>query len=175
FATFGISGENITLPTGRQESGAVRNLYQLYQIANWVHGMHSVRFGGQFIAAREALAGTGAGGVRPSFPDVRWFVEGQLLTVDVELDFLANSRLPGDLVKGPIMPPNRRRRPRYADTAGFIEDTWKANRRLTITPGFRWEYFGTPSSSGHEAVLDANFYPGEGSGYYQRFANVAFM
>src|SRR5262249_11486710 len=103
------------------------------------------------------------------------FVEGQLLTVDVELDFLANSRLPGDLVKGPIMPPNRRRRPRYADTAGFIEDTWKANRRLTITPGFRWEYFGTPSSSGHEAVLDANFYPGEGSGYYQRFANGAFM
>jgi len=149
----------------------------MYQTANWVLGAHSLKFGGQLIQYRETrdpVSGT-TSGVRPRFPNLQGFVDGLLDSVGVEFDFLANGRLPGDLVQGPVAPPNRRFHRRYTDAAWFIQDTWKVTRRLTLTPGLRWEYFGYSSSPGHEKVRDINFYLGEGGAYYERLANGAFL
>ena len=83
--------------------------------------------------------------------DLQGFVDGQLARVDMDFDFFANGRLPGELVQGPIA------------------------CRLTLTPGLRWEYFGIPYSTGHEAARQVNFYLGEGATYYERFANGSFF
>ncbi|HUQ92217.1 MAG TPA: TonB-dependent receptor, partial [Bryobacteraceae bacterium] len=123
---------------------------------------------------RGNLAGNFSG-VNPRFSNLQGFVDGQLATVQVEFDFLANGRIPGDLVPGPVAPPNRRFHTRYTDAAWFIQDTWKLTRRLTLTPGLRWEFYGGSSSPGHERVRDVNFYPGEGGDSYMQFANGAFQ
>jgi outer membrane receptor protein involved in Fe transport len=55
--------------------------------------------------------------------------------------------------------------------AGFFQDAWKISPRLTLTPGLRYEYFGSGHRTGHEKPLDASFYYGEGNSIYQRIAN----
>src|SRR5262249_32966093 len=76
---------------------------------------------------------------------------------------------------GHVKSPNRNWHLRYTDASWFVQDTWKLSRQVTLTPGLRWEYFGGQHSSGHERARDVNFYLGEGSTYYQRFANGKFF
>src|SRR5205823_437403 len=139
FAGFSIIGEiQITLPTGLQSKGGPRNSYQLNQIVNWVRGTHSLKFGAQMNQHRDTQD-FASGGVSPQFSNVQAFVDGTLNTVNVGFDFLANHATPGTQIQGPVTPPNRRGHIDFTDGAWFIEDTWKVSRRLTITPGLRWE------------------------------------
>jgi hypothetical protein len=55
--------------------------------------------------------------------------------------------------------------------AGFFQDAWKISPRLTLSPGLRYEYFGSGHRTGHEKPLDASFYYGQGNSIYQRIAN----
>ncbi|HUQ92787.1 MAG TPA: carboxypeptidase regulatory-like domain-containing protein, partial [Bryobacteraceae bacterium] len=50
FSAFAI--ETGALPRGRQSEGGPKNLYQMYQTANWVIGTHNLKLGGQFIHYR---------------------------------------------------------------------------------------------------------------------------
>jgi hypothetical protein len=52
----------------------------------------------------------------------------------------------------------------------FAEDTWKANRRLTINYGIRYDNFGNPYVGLKGTVL-ANFHLGDGSAMADRVAN----
>ena len=39
----------------------------------------------------------------------------------------------------------------------FVEDTWRVTRRVTVTPGLRWEYVGSPHSTvNHLGTFDPN-------------------
>ena len=41
--------------------------------------------------------------------------------------------------------------------AAFIQDTWRVTPRVTVTPGVRWEYIGSPHSSvNHMGIFDPN-------------------
>jgi Carboxypeptidase regulatory-like domain len=52
----------------------------------------------------------------------------------------------------------------------FVEDTWKATRRLTLTYGLRWDDFGNPFH--HDMPgLPGNFYLGSGTTFDQQVAN----
>ena len=178
FSFFSIRGESATLPTGRPGTGGPRNLYQLHQTASWVRGTHHFRVGGRLIHYRDAIdssSPTAFFGVRPTFGSLQGFVDGQLERLVLEYDFVANGRLPGDPVQAPFLPPNRRQHVHKNEISWFVQDTWKVKRRLTLTPGLRWEYFGVQSSPGHEKVRDFNFYLGEGSTYYERFANGSVL
>lgn len=179
FYTFTIQNEaTAQLPTGRQSIGGPRNLYEIHQTANWVLGRHNWKLGGQAVHyrdTREVTAGPIFAGVRPRFPDLQGFVDGRLSRVDVEFDFFANGRLPGDLVQGPVVPADRRGHSRYKDLSWFVQDTWKVTPRLTLTPGIRWEFFGRPYSVGHERTRQVNYYLGEGATYFERFANGSFL
>jgi hypothetical protein len=156
FRDFSILGESVVLPTGRESEGGPRNLYHLHQTVSWVRNSHYFKFGGQTMQYRDAVD-VSSPGVWSSFTGVQGFVDGVLGTLT------AWDSSPTSL--------NRRTHTRYTDGAWFFQDTWKMTRRLTVTPGLRWEYFGVQSSAGHEKTRDMNFYLGQGSTYYERFAN----
>ena len=41
--------------------------------------------------------------------------------------------------------------------AAFVEDTWRITRKVTLTPGLRWEYVGSPHSTvNHLGTFDPN-------------------
>ena len=52
----------------------------------------------------------------------------------------------------------------------FAEDTWKANRNLTLTLGLRWDDSGNPWSKSTSTVF-GNFYLGPGQTFQQQVAN----
>src|SRR5207237_23601 len=47
---------------------------------------------------------------------------------------------------------------RANEMAGFVEDDWRVNNRLTLNLGLRWEYFGPPHN--FKPGIDSNFYFG---------------
>jgi hypothetical protein len=174
FQEFGIAGEPVRLPTGRQSEGGPRNAYQVHQIASWIHRNHHFKFGGELIHYRDSID-LAFPGVWPQFSSVQGFVDGVLSSATYWTDFLAEDFASGGTVPTSPAPPNRRWNLRYTDTALFGQDTWKLNSRLTLTAGLRWEYFGVQSSEHNEKARDVNFYLGEGAAYYEQFANGDFL
>lgn len=52
----------------------------------------------------------------------------------------------------------------------FAEDTWKVTRRLTVTPGLRWDDYGNPFFHDME-THPGNFFLGAGNTFEQQVAN----
>jgi hypothetical protein len=170
FRNFNILGESVELPSGREGEGGPRNLYHLHHTVSWVRNSHFFKFGMQAIQYRDAVD-VASPGVWANFPSVQGFVDGLLTPLTAWIPLLPNNlNAAGESGVLPVSL-ERRRHTRYTDTAWFVEDTWKVTRRLTLTPGLRWEYFGVQSSAGHEKARDINFYLGDGANYYERFAN----
>jgi len=51
----------------------------------------------------------------------------------------------------------------------FAQDTWKVNKKLTLTYGLRWDNFGNPAPN--KGFVEANFFYGQGSTIEQQVAN----
>ncbi|MEO8726159.1 MAG: carboxypeptidase regulatory-like domain-containing protein [Acidobacteriaceae bacterium] len=153
--------------------GGPQNVYQIADTVNFTHGNHSFVFGGEYIQARDnrvfgayeegvadlgknygnsldaLLAGTTFGyqvGIDPGgkFPCVTDRTTGALTVT------------PACTLTLPVPPPKFNRNNRYNDGALFVQDAWKANQRLTLNLGLRWDYFG-PQHNANPA-LDSNFY-----------------
>lgn len=63
---------------------------------------------------------------------------------------------PACTVTLPAGPPAFSRDDRYNDGSLYVEDTWKAQRRLTVNLGLRWEHFGVQHDE--HPNLDSNWY-----------------
>jgi hypothetical protein len=170
--TFSGASRSISLPSGGNAFGGPQNTYQFYQTANWIKGKHNLKFGGQFVQLRDNRILTESPLIRNlqgEFSDLSGFIRGQLSSFQLSLD--PKGHAPGDMVPPPFGPTSLQRHYRYNDVGAFIQDTWKLSPRLTLSPGLRYEYFGAPHRTGHERVLDASFYYGEGNSIFKRIAN----
>ena len=107
------------------------------------------------------------------FANTQGFIDGTLQRYILALD--PKGHYPGEYVDPPFGPPSFTRHYRYNEPALFVADTWKIARRLTLTPGLRWENFGVLHSSGAEHRRDSNFYPGTGATSLERIANGQMM
>ncbi len=54
-------------------------------------------------------------------------------------------------------------------TGIYAQDSWKANKKLTLTYGVRWDDFGNPTPE--NGYIEANFFYGQGSTIQQQVAN----
>ncbi len=169
FPSFSFIASNASLPSGSDPSGGPQNFYQVFQNAIWTRGKHSIKLGGQFLHLRDNRQ-IGVHEVPQAFfLDSQAFVDGSMMFYAIAID--AKGNYPGELIDPPVGPAHFKRHYHYNEAAAFVTDTWRATRRLSVTPGFRWEYFGVPHSPGTEQQNDSSFYLGPGSSYLSQIAN----
>ena len=179
FPSFAITGDEISggvgslvLPSGRNGDGGAQNEYQFQQMANWVKGRHNLKFGWSLIHLRDNRTPSESTLTRHNhveFVDLQGFVDGRLSSYQIHLD--PRGKVPGELLTPPFRPFANRRHYRFNDLAGFLQNSWKLSPRLTLSPGLRYEYFGSGHRIGQEKLLEASFYRGEGATLLEQMAN----
>jgi carboxypeptidase family protein len=123
FTFGGISG----FPQGRGDNTEVAS-----DTVSWVHGKHTIKFGGEFRRANSDNFSFTPGTF--SFPSITAFIADQANSFTV-----TNS--------------NRSNRT-YANSLGaFIMDTWKMTSTFTVTLGGRYDWYGTPTEAGGRFVV----------------------
>ncbi len=137
------------------------NTFQWLDNVSWVHGRNTVKFGGEIRRTRNGS--TFAAASDGLF--YMWDTE-DLLTDGAFGDMLGLGGFYEALASiNPSSPtpafPDYYRGYR-ADEFGFYgEDALKATRRVTVTLGLRWDYFGVPHN--FRPGIDSNFYDGSSS------------
>ena len=179
FPSFAISGDEISgtagslvIPAGRNGDGGAQNQYQFHQTVNWIRGKHNLKFGWSLLHLRDNRSPAESPLTRHNqgeFLDLQGFVNGLLSSYQLHLD--PKGKIPGDLLSPPFGPFTNRRHYRFNDLAGFFQNSWKVTSRLTLSPGLRYEYFGSGHRTGHEKYLEASFYRGNGVNLPEQIAN----
>ena len=179
FPSFVITGDEISgavgslaLPSGRNGDGGAQNEYQFQQMANWVRGRHNLKFGASLVHLRDNQTPAESTLTRHNhveFRDLQRFVDGRVSSFQIHLD--PRGKVPGELLPPPFGSFNPRRHYRFNDWACFLQDSWKVSPRLTLSPGVRYEYFGSGHRIGQEKRLEASFYRGEGTTSLEQMAN----
>ena len=146
-ANFGInSGVNapIGLPmitvTGAFSFGGVDNLPQgrgdysaaVSDTLSWVHGKHSIKFGGEYRRLNVNQFSFTPGTF--TFPSIATFLNDQASA------FTANSA-------------NRAGRIFVNNIGSFVQDAWKLTPRLLLDLGLRYDWYGTPSEASDRFVV----------------------
>jgi len=170
--------------------GGPQNVYQFVQDLSWIKGKHQFRFGGEYVQIRDnhtfgayeeasMLLGSGTPG------GLENFLAGQLMSIQVAVDPQGKQPCPYNYttmspvasaactVTFPVGPPRFSRNNRFNDVAFYANDSWKIHPSLTLTLGLRWEYYGVQHNS--DPKLDANFYFGAGSNWWERYRNGSAM
>ncbi|MCU1262878.1 MAG: Cna domain protein, partial [Bryobacterales bacterium] len=123
----GISG----YPQGRADTTVQANY-----VLSWIKGQHSLKFGFDYRAFYNNSHNGGTGG-QINFSSIATFLAGMPSTTSIQ--------------RGSVTPALSI--PAYA---GFIEDTYKVTRRLTLNLGLRYEYNGVASAR-HNYLSVFNF------------------
>lgn len=123
---FTFGGIN-NFPQGRGDNTDVAS-----DTLSWVHGSHSVRFGGEF-----RLANTDNFSYTPgtfTFPSVTAFL--------------------ADQATGFTTTPSNRSNRTYGKALGFfVTDSWKISRSFTAQLGLRYDWYGTPTEAENRFVV----------------------
>ncbi len=152
--------------------GGPQNLYQGYTAATYQRGTHSFKFGAQYVHMRDNRSFGAFENALADFGSVQNFINGTLQTYRIAVD--PKGKFPGEVIPTPFTAPNFTRHYHYNELAWFAQDTYQITRRLTLSAGLRWEYFGVLHSPDNEKSLDANFYVGTGSTRLEQIANGRF-
>jgi hypothetical protein len=140
-----------------------QNVYQFYNGTIYARGVHTMKWGGQYIHIRDNRTfGAGQSGYYPVL-SMQGVLNGIMDAMILGID--PGGKFPGDVytpsVDGALGPPNSTRHHRYNEFALYFEDSIRLSRRLNLTLGLRWEYFGVLHSPDDEKTLDANLYLNE--------------
>jgi hypothetical protein len=166
--------------------GGPQNLYQFYEDLSITHGSHNFRFGGMYLHIRDNRAfGAYEEAVEQLGTDLTSglnnLLAGQLVLYRAainpqgkfpcQFDYTTGTAIedPSCSVTLPATQPKFGRNNRYNDFAVYAQDTWKLFPRFTLTLGARYEYYGVQHNA--DPSLDANFYFGQGSNFFEQYRN----
>ena len=181
-------GYNEFTPGAAIPFGGPQNFYEAYQDMSYSHGSNTWRFGGSYTflqdnrsfgAYEEATEILNQNG--NALAGFQNLLGGQLYQFQAAVNPQGNlpctqtngipNVTPQCSVQLPVSAPNFSRSNRYNELAVYGMDEWKVNRRIKVTLGLRWEYFGVQHNK--DPNLDSNFYLGGGGSIYQQIANGA--
>ncbi len=123
FAFGGING----FPQGRGDNTAA-----LSDTLSWIHGNHTVRFGGEVRRANSDNFASTPGSI--TFPTIAAFLADQANAFSVN-------------------PSNRSNRTYVTSVGAFVEDSWKVASTLTLQLGLRYDWYGTPTEAENRFVV----------------------
>src|SRR5579872_741960 len=129
--------------TGMGDCGRIGSRGPQYQLdftdkVSYLHGNHAFKWGYEEIFAHFDDASTAGEPGTVSFRGLQNFLAGNANT-------------------GTVLLGNNTDQFREHWHAAFFQDTWRITPRLTLTPGIRWEYIGSPHSAvNHLGIFDPN-------------------
>jgi outer membrane receptor protein involved in Fe transport len=123
FTFGGISG----FPQGRGDNVGV-----VSDTLSWVHGRHTVKFGGEFRRQNSDNFSYTPGTF--SFPNINAFL------ADQATGFTANTS-------------NRSNRTYGSALGAFVTDNWKVTQTLSVNLGLRYDWYGTPTEAQNRFVV----------------------
>jgi outer membrane receptor protein involved in Fe transport len=145
-------------------SGGPQTLLQFHHDQTWLKDRHDLRFGGSYVrimddrtfGAYETSVMTLGSNVANSLDNL---MRGQMQQFEGAIN--PQGRFPGQILTLPAGPPDFTRHNRYNDYAAYANDSWNVARRVTLSLGVRYEYYGVQHNT--DPSLDSNFYFGPGS------------
>lgn len=166
--------------------GGPQNLAQVYEDVSIARGVHTLRFGGQYIYTQDnRVFGAYEGAVEALGTSTATafdgLVSGTLATFQGAVYPQGKYPCPVDVATGlrtvssactvtlPVTPPSFARSNLYNDFSFYGQDTWKVTPRLTLDLGLRWEYYGVQHN--RNPNLDSNFYFGNGNNLFDQIRN----
>ncbi len=139
------SGNNLSLGVNtRFPQGRVVKVNQVQDNATFVHGNHSVTFGGEFQKQNSPSTGLNNYNGTYTFASFNSFLQGGLTA--------QNDRL--DLADGSSTLPFRE-----PDVDAYVQDDWKARRDLTLNLGLRWEWYSNSVNLLHDLTVAREMNP----------------
>ena len=129
--------------TGLGDCGRIGSRGPQYQLdftdkVSYLHGNHAFKWGYEEIFVHFDDASTAGQPGTVSFRSLQNFLAGSINT-------------------GTVLLGNNTDQFRERWHAAFFQDTWRVTPRITLTPGIRWEYIGSPHSAvNHLGIFDPN-------------------
>ena len=151
----GVSGYGV----GFAQGDFIQTNYHWRDVLTHIAGNHSLRFGvdGVYYTG-DALFGTVHNQPNFNFNNILDLVQDNPLNEGtLAYDPVTGKPANGDYGYG------------TKTNGGFVEDTWKINKRATLTFGIRFDDFGNPY--GRDGLQYANFFPGSGATFDQQVAS----
>jgi hypothetical protein len=142
------------------ESTVLSKTYTWADTISWVHGRHSMRFGGFLLRLYSVLYNTGPARGKINFQNFTDFLLGMSAAQNGSPQGLSNVQsINGKEGVGPNGEVVYRNRTCHG--SAFVEDDIKVNSRFTLNLGLRWEYFpatidptGQQSDNAWPSLLD---------------------
>ena len=130
----------------------IDNTYQYSATISWTKGPHTIKAGGAFlrrqarnVQSASAVGAYGFGLASDSNANLTTQQDHQLASTLV-------GAFQNDTRNFNLNPPDYR----SYEPSGFIQDSWKLNRKLTIIGGFRYDVF-TPFTEAHNRISNFDF------------------
>jgi hypothetical protein len=155
----GISVSGITgFSYGQYPNGWWQTNWTYKDTLSWIRGAHTFKMG--FEYRREFANNVNTGNFIPSysFANLLDFVDDEALSMTRSVNPATGA--PATVYVGL----------RDRSVSAFFNDEWKVNRRLSLTLGLRYEYFGPMTDSNNRG---SNLVWGSGSTFSERLANAS--
>ncbi|MCU1329004.1 MAG: TonB-dependent receptor [Bryobacterales bacterium] len=146
--------------------GGPQSTVQVKGDTGWTRGRHDLRFGGSYWYLRDNRTDATYENAVASLSNVpglggplAGLLFGTFAQMQVAVDpqgQLPCGTVPTCSLRLPLRSPSFSRSNRFHDGALYIQDFWRPARRLSVTAGLRWEYFGVQHNG--DPTLESNWY-----------------